>query len=208
MGTLDELRDQFGDDFFTRTTAAQPTQNWHTLCVCGHLDRYHATATGGGYVVPEPTTIALRGETWTQVVVFTGCVGALRSRTFDAETVTSDREKLITTQTIHPTCPCIEFRPVARIDRPNRFCNQRMPTDLTDQARHPFQVGLRAFTTHLSRRRAALSDPSWADREFERRFVWLDGKRVCGISKCTETDGVFPVFVDGDHSELRCPKHR
>ena len=86
--------------------------------------------------------------------------------------------------------------------------NQRMPTDRTDDDRHPFVVGLRALTTFLSRRKAALADPSWTKREFDRRFTWLDGKRVCGISRCKETADVWPVFVDGERSELRCGPHR
>ncbi len=208
MGTLGELRAEFGDEFFTRKTAAGPTHNWHELCVCGHLDKYHATSTGGAYRVPEPTVKISRGVEWTQVVSFTGCVGALRPRGFQESTESADRETLVTTMTVHPTCPCTSFTPVARIDRPNRYTNQRIPVDRSDRSRHPFVLGLKAFSTHLSRRRAALADPTWPDREFERRFEWLPGKRVCGISKCQATDAVWPVFVHDDRSELRCPAHR
>lgn len=69
-------------------------------------------------------------------------------------------------------------------------------------------VGVRAFLTHLSKRKAAVTDPDWVDLEFDRRFVWIPKKRRCGLSKCAETADVWPVFVDGERSELRCGPHR
>jgi hypothetical protein len=208
MSTQDELRELFGEDFFDRKDARESRQNWHELCVCGHIDRLHAVGIGGRYVTAEPKTVMLQGEEWTHLVVFGGCIGAMRLRNYEENATVSDHERRITTLTIRPTCPCDRFRKVAKVDRPNRYFNQRLPRDLTDQSRHPFQLGIRAFSTHLSKRRAALSDPSWATAEFARRFEWLPSERVCGISKCTTVDGVFPVFVHDDRSELRCPAHR
>jgi hypothetical protein len=209
MSTSDELRQLFGDDFFDRKATAGPTHNWDELCCCGHLRRYHPTSIGGGFELAMPTEKELRGLTWTTVTVAPGCVGALRSRGFESESSHSDHETMVTTLTVHPTCPCREFRGVANVDRPNRYFNQRMPVDPGDPTRHPFVLGLRAFRTHLGRRRAALTDPTWPEKELARRFVWLDGQRVCSIAKCTTTDAVFPIFVDdAEHSELRCPEHR
>jgi hypothetical protein len=60
----------------------------------------------------------------------------------------------------------------------------------------------------LSKRRAAQSNPAWAEQELERRFSWIEGARVCGISRCRETADVWPVFINEDQSELRCAAHR
>jgi len=210
MGTLDEIRRDFGDDFFTRPTAAAAARhNWAALCVCGHQAGYHSPTVGGTYRLPETASMQLRGETWTTVHLFHGCVGALPTRGTETESSVANRDSMTVTRSIIPTCPCEELRPVANVDRPNRYFNQRMPADRNDRGRHPFMLGIRAFTTHLTRRRAALADPSWPAAEFDRRFTWIDGARVCGISKCKETDDVWPMFVDVDgRSELRCPKHR
>jgi hypothetical protein len=210
MGTLDELRATLGDDFFTRParTSAEARVNWQSICCCGHLGRYHSETVGGSYVLPAPGTRVNQGVTYTQVVLLHGCRGALATRGFETDTSATNHETAVITLTVNPTCPCTEFRPVAKVDRPNRYFNQRMPLDLTDITRHPFQVGVKAFAKHLSKRRAALADPSWATAEFDRRFTWLPGARVCGISKCTKTDGVLPMFVHLDRSELRCAEHR
>jgi hypothetical protein len=209
VGIRDELERNFGSDFFTSTTVQTTAHNWHELCVCGHLDRYHSESIGGAYQLKEPSIRSLAGEAVTVTTVFTGCAGAMANRGFEAQTETMDREARTIVNAVNPTCPCTEFRPVARVDRPNRYFNQRMPRDRKDIARHPFQVGVRAFTTHLTKRRAALSDPTWPDREFDRRFAWLDGVRVCAISKCTTVDDVWAVYVNAaDLSELRCPAHR
>jgi hypothetical protein len=212
MGTLDELRSTLGADFFDRPspTSRAGLANWHDICECGHIDRYHSPTVGGAYVLPEPGAAVIRGETWTKLVVFHGCRGALATRNFETESTATDRELMTVTLTVTPTCPCEEMRPVAKVDRPNRYFNQRIPLDRGDLTRHPFQVGVKAFAKHLSKRRAALADPAWATAEFDRRFTWLPGARVCGISKCTKTDGVLPIYVsdvDG-RSELRCPTHR
>jgi hypothetical protein len=74
---------------------------------------------------------------------------------------------------------------------------------------------MRAYRKRIGKlKRAQLDGPTglgaaWADAEFDRRFRWLKS-RVCGISTCTVTDDVWPVYVtDGDdRSELRCAKHR
>ena len=214
MGIFDELRSSFGDDFFDRPTVRESTHNWCELCTCGHIGRYHAPTVGGGYLVKEPYPKHMGGgRTATITTVFDGCVGAVRTRGTEMITVESmDRDAGTMNERINPTCPCTAFRPVARIDRPNRYFNQRVPIgrNREDPTRHPFMVGLRAFSTHLSKRRAALADPAWPAAELERRFTWLDGARVCGLSKCRETAEVWPVYIDGDaaRSELRCPAHR
>jgi hypothetical protein len=211
MGTLDDLKASFGDGVLDRPTGRTSRSNWHELCVCGHIDRYHAPSTGGLYVLVPSRTVRLRDEEFTQSQEFTGCNGALPSRDFEDTTTAVDREAKTVTVTIHSTCPCTEFRPVVRVDRPNRMFNQRIPTDLRDQMRHPFVVGIRALTTFLAGRKDALADDGWAAAEFERRFAWIEENRRCSISRCRETgDGVWPCFVtDGEaHSELRCGPHR
>ena len=162
--------------------------------MCGHIAKFHAESIGGEYRTPETRVQRISGQEVTVTTSFDGCVGAMPSRSFETETQTVNREALTMTTVINPTCPCTDFRPIANIDRPNRYWNQRLPMDRNDRERHPFLVGLRAFSTHLSKRRAALSDPAWAEAELERRFTWIDGKRVCGLSRCTETADVWPVL--------------
>jgi hypothetical protein len=115
-----------------------------------------------------------------------------------------DRTVMVMTTTVHPTCPCTEMRPIAKVDRPNRYFNQRL------NDRHPFLVGVQAFTTHLSRRKAALDDPDWPAAEFDRRFIWIPEAQRCSISGCKATgDDVLPAYVNGDRdSAMRCSKHR
>jgi hypothetical protein len=208
MGTLDELRATLGEDFFTQPsrTSAENRVSWQPLCVCGHLTKYHSPTVGGEYVLPTTHSPANRAASYTTVVVFNGCKGPIALRNFETETIDTDHETMVTTQTLVPTCPCDEFREVAKVDRPNRFFNQRLPDDRKDANRHPFLIGLRAFSKHLAKRKAAQTDAEWATAEFDRRFEWT--ARICGISKCRETDGVLPTFVTDDRSELRCPKHR
>ena len=209
MGISDELKRNFGQDFFTPTSERTEYHNWHEVCVCGHIDRYHAETVGGTYELPPVLTRSMGGEEVTQTTVFAGCNGAMPGRGFESQTYTPDREKHTLLITIVPTCPCEKFRAVARIDRPNRYFNQRLPRDRSERSRHPFVVGIRAFSTHLSKRKAALADPDWATAEFDRRFTWLPDARVCSLSKCNATADVWPVFVDADdRSELRCPQHR
>jgi hypothetical protein len=206
VGTLDELRAMLGDNL-GRPAEPPARNNWIALCCCGHLSRYHSEDAGGEYQLPPDGTTVVRGEEWTTAHRFTGCVGAVMARGLDEATVTNNPSTHVVTRVVNPTCPCTEFRPVAKVDRPNRYWNQRMPApDNRSLGTHPLIIGIRAFTTHLSRRKPALADPTWADREFERRFVWTD--RVCGISKCTKVDDVWPVFVSDDRSELRCAAHR
>jgi hypothetical protein len=208
VGTLDEVREDFGPDFFHPSADRQPTHNWHELCVCGHLDRYHSESTGGRYHIAPTSVKTMGGVEWTVGERFIGCVGALKSRGFEEKTADVDREAHTNFLVTNPTCPCTEFRPVAKVDRPNRFFNQRIPKDRDDRDRHPFMVGIRAFNTFLSGRSAAKKDPKWADREFDRRFQWIGDRRVCSISMCRVNAGVWPVFVDGERSELRCGAHR
>jgi hypothetical protein len=206
--TRDEIIALHGEDFFHPSTEQEPFHNWTEICVCGHISKYHSPSTGGSYRLSEEHTQVIRGEPVRFITEFDGCRGALPGRGFETETVTLDAEARTQVTRINVTCPCTKFRPVVRIDRPNRYWNQRLPRDREEVARHPMLVGVRAYMTHLAKRKAALSDPSWADREFDRRFIWIDGARVCGLSQCTTTDGVWPVFVDGEISELRCVAHR
>lgn len=211
MGTLDDIRSQFGE---VTLSAREVKHNWADLCVCGHLDRYHSPTVGGAYpVLPDENVTTHSGLTVTRKHLFHGCVGALKRR--DQEHVTFDPSAGpgLQTFTINPTCPCTELRPAAKVDRPNRYFNQQVPRSATvvDQTRHPFMVGISAFYTHLSRRRAATADPTWADAEFERRFVWIEETRRCSISTCRSTvpTDVWPTFVNGEQlSELRCGLHR
>jgi hypothetical protein len=211
VGTLDDFRNSFGETALDRPADRQPNHVWGELCCCGHLSRYHDPLIGGTFPIAAVREKSIGGRMVTITTLMGGCVGALRARGFQEMTTEQiDRTAATMVERINVTCPCAEFRPVAQVDRPNRFFNQRMPTDLSDPIRHPFSVGIRAFRTHLSKRRAALSDPSWAEREFDRRFLWIDGARVCGVSRCKdEGTGVWPQFIRPDGTtELRCAKHR
>lgn len=204
MGTLDEIREQFGEAALQpRPPGQRGPQAWYELCVCGHLGKFHSPDIGGSFVIPAPTSTP-RGATRHD---FTGCRGAISGPGAETESLSidHDREPPLMVTTLLRTCPCSQLRPVVRLDRPGRFFNQRV-ADRKDPTRHPFMVGIRAFRTHLSKRRMALSDPTWADAEFERRFVWT--ARVCDIGECKVTEAVFPVFINDDTTELRCPKHR
>jgi hypothetical protein len=219
--TLDDFRDRFGPDAL-KTPERKPVNNWHELCACGHLDRYHAKPIGGSYNALGSRTQRVGGQPVEVTFVFGGCVGAPPNRGAETTRYSDvDREARTMTETLIPTCPCEDFVPVACVDRPNRYFSQRVPLTSEKQAdplRHPFLVGVRAFSTHLSRRRAALSDASWAAAEFDRRFVWLEQQRVCSMSRCEATDGVWPVYLivrgvgaesdrDTVSTVLRCAKH-
>jgi hypothetical protein len=213
VGVLDEFRASFGP------TALDPTTGpgthppvWQPLCVCGHLQRHHAPSIGGTFELFDPTEKAMPdGRRFVHIQIAEGCRGAMvnRGQSTVQDDTDSTGDPITRTETFLATCPCDDFREVAKVDRPNRYFNQRIPLDRTDAVRHPFQIGIRAFSTFLSRRRRALSDPAWAAAEFDRRFQWT--ARRCEISSCTATDDVWPVFVSGNRSglsELRCPAHR
>jgi hypothetical protein len=210
MGLHDDLTSSFGDGFFDPRPGAQPKQSWFEVCVCGHLDKRHSPSVGGSYRLEEPETVTRGGEEWVISQAFLGCVGSLPPSGHEEYTTDVARETRTSIQRVNATCPCVSFQPVARVDRPNRYFGQRVPRDRKDPTRHPMQVGLRALHTHLSKRKPADpdrgGDPSWVVEEFDRRFVRTDAW-VCGISRCTETDA-WPIYVDGERSELRCAAHR
>jgi hypothetical protein len=84
-------------------------------------------------------------------------------------------------------------------------------TDRANVARHPFLVGMRAYRTRIGKFKSMVGHSDKADAEFNRRFEWLDGARMCSVARCrTSSEDVWPVFVDGDpaQSELRCSTHR
>jgi hypothetical protein len=210
MGIRDELKQAFGEEFFQTQRWGRPP-NWFELCVCGHRDRSHGPSIGGTFLDEEDDrTIAGRPVHYRRSL--DGCAGAMTSPSFERETDTPDLVAGTMTVTINATCLCLKFQPVAKVDRPGRMFNQRIPLDRTSYLWHPFMTGVRAFNTFLSRRKDADpdrgGDPSWVDQEFERRFTWLD--RRCAHLTCHTTDGVWPTYVDGqvDRSELRCAQHR
>jgi len=212
VGTLDDLQADFGDRAFEPVGGPRPKHRWYELCTCGHLGKHHSPTVGGSYRIKEPYPKHMGGgKTATITTVFDGCVGAARTPRTDAIVTESiDREAGTMVERIITTCPCVKFQPIVSVDRPNQFFCQRIPRggDREDPLRHPFVIGIRAFRTYLSKRKDAIADPDWVTAEFDRRFTWLDGARRCGLSKCTTTDGVWPVYVDGDRSELRCAQHR
>ena len=156
-----------------------------------------------------------------KVMAMFGCAGEMPGKAFerftnDFTSAPEGEEMGTMVSRVNPTCPCEEFRAIAEVDRPHRYFNQRRPADRTDPAKHPFAVGMRAYRTRIGKlKRAQIDGPTgvgarWADEEFVRRFRWLKS-RVCGISVCTVTDDVWPVFVTSQaasRSELRCAKHR
>jgi len=212
VGTLDDYLATFGPDALQPTTGpGLGPHAWHAVCVCGHLQKHHSEDVGGLFELqPVEERELTDGRKFVFEQRFTGCRGAMVSKGVETivEEHTETEELLTRTETFLATCPCEEFREVARVDRPNRYWNQRIPVNRDDGVRHPMSVGIRAFVTFLSRRRAALADPAWATTEFKRRFEW--GTRRCQISGCTaDGDGVWPAFVtDEGLSELRCAAHR
>lgn len=205
METYEEIQAWIEQQLGPPRTDERDRHNWTTACVCGHVARYHSGDIGGEWVVPDPRDRSLGGELYREIRVSVGCTGAMPLRGFEAETTVIDREAKVITITRNPTCPCREFRPVAEIDRANRYWNQRVFPD-----RHPFAVGMRAFTTHITRLKRAEGDPDWAAAEFLRRFRWMPEARRCSITKCAATgEGVAPTYVNAKlDSEMRCPKHR
>jgi hypothetical protein len=213
MSAMDELRAYVGDRFDgKKPTERTDRVRWVEVCVCGHLSTAHAPASGGQYRLAEPREITVGGTPVREVQAMDGCTGEMRRPTAekftDTTSVTDDGATVIVRH-VNATCPCDSFRPVARVDRPHRYFNQRRPADRTDSEKHPFTVGMRSYRTRLGKLKRAQADDgqAWADAEFDRRFTWLPA-RVCGISRCTHTDDVWPVFVTDDRSELRCPRHR
>jgi len=211
MGVLDDLTRSFGPEALEPTTGVGTgPHNWQLLCTCGHLRRYHSEDIGGAFVLASPIDKTLGdGRQFSYRQRFTGCRGAMVSRGVPTAREENDTagDPVTRIEILLPTCPCTKFREVAKVDRPNRYFNQRVPDKKDDPLRHPMTVGLRAMSTFLSRRRRALSDPSWAAAEADRRFEWTH--RRCALSKCEETDDVWAVFINSDgDSELRCSKHR
>jgi hypothetical protein len=217
MGILDEIEASFGPDALKPSNARTTYDRWHELCVCGHIDRYHGPSVGGSYPLktgtsPDPRDGA-EGARVPRTQVLDGCLGAVQ-KGWISDRAAWDDETQTVIERLPPTCPCTQLRPIVRVNRPNRYFNQRMPADRSDPSRHPFIVGVRAFTTHLSKRKDANPEkggtPEWATAEFLRRFIWIDGARTCSISRCTTADeSVWPCFVNGEAlSELRCGSHR
>jgi hypothetical protein len=209
MGTLDAIRAGYGKSFDEIGGREASRHNWQEVCVCGHTGRYHAESIGGSYsTAVHEGTREFRGRSFRMVAEFGGCVGAVHVYGRETETRRVDDETGVMTTVIQPTCPCTDFRPVARVDRPNRMFCQRV------NDRHPFLTGVRALATHLSRRKAADpdrgGDPVWADAEFDRRFTWIPEAQRCSISSCKATgDDVLPAYVNGDRdSAMRCARHR
>jgi len=212
MGTLDDLTNSFGPDALKpRPGSGRGAPSWHGLCVCGHLQRFHSTDVDGTFRMREGFESTFPdGSRMVTSHVFHGCRGSMVSK--GQETVTEVKDEtadpMTTVVTFLATCPCPEFREIAKVDRPNRYFNQRVPTDWEDPLRHPLIIGIRAFNTFLSHRRRALSDPTWAAAEFDRRFEWTH--RRCALSRCEVAgDGVWPVYLNPEMDiELRCAAHR
>jgi len=207
MGTIDELRDSLGDDFFLPRADRPEAHAWHELCPCGHLRKAHSPDISGTYRLFPSREVTRGRETYTETQVMHGCNGALAARGFDKLTPFMDRDAHTITSTVNVTCPCTEFRAVARVDRPNRMFNQKTAIG-QGYGRHPFQLGMKALRTFLGNRKAAQTNPTWADEEFDRRFEWLPGKRRCAISRCEETEDVWACYINDETSELRCAAHR
>lgn len=209
MGTLDEFRRAYGNDLGRPSEIDYDRgKNWLELCVCGHVSRYHPTTAGGRWNVPPVAKRVIRETEVTVIQVSQGCCGAMPPRNFEGEVTDVNFDTNVMTITHVATCPCRELRPIANVDRPNRYFNQRINPE-----RHPFAVGVRAFTTHLTRLKSVrqAKDPeAMSETVFDRRFVWIEGQRRCSISSCkAQGEGVLPCFVNDElHSEMRCEKHR
>lgn len=194
----------FGDRVFTPYT--EERRHWLQLCVCGHIATAHSESVGGAYVLPErKQKTRPDGSSYWQEERFHGCRGELRSGRFEPVSYTRDGDTAV--EQINPTCPCTDFRPVAEVDRPGRYFNQRRPKDRADLRRHPLPTGMRAYRTRISKLKLADGDPAKTAAEFDRRFRWLPDARVC-VACGSGGDDVWPVFDENDHSELRCSRHR
>lgn len=207
MDINEQMASMFGEDWGrpSEATVSRRT-NWERLCCCGHLERHHPAAFGGLYTPPADGEMTFRGTTVKIVHVTEGCRGAMPASGFELEIHTMDREAGVQTVTWSATCPCREFRPVATVDRPNRYFNQRVLADRP----HAFATGLRAFRTFLNGCKFAKLDPDWPAAEMVRRFVWIDGAQRCSLSRCkTVGDTVFPTYINAImDSGMRCEKHR
>src|SRR4051812_15666124 len=95
------------------TASERPeAHNWRELCVCGHLDRYHSESVGGMAERPGPGGLPLDVP-----YVFHGCNGELPPRG-TIRRVPERQDNGPTLVREMATCPCEEFRAVARVDRP------------------------------------------------------------------------------------------
>lgn len=167
------------------TYEPQNRENWVTICVCGHEDKFHGVGNGGGFGVGP-------GEKKT----VDGCRGATPGRDEPLG------KPMDTDGTIHysPTCPCKKVRPVAEVDRPSRAFRQKT---WTRDYVHPFDRGLKALLTRLSGSKAYGADP---ETEFERRVQMIEKACVCAV--CGSKKDVVPAYADASrNSEMRCEKH-
>src|SRR3954466_11131908 len=139
---------------------------WVEVCVCGHLATGHAPSIGGAYRLPgsEETTVRYGAGLKALRMVWSmdGCAGEMRSRSrekFTDKTTVADGVT-VTARHVNVTCPCDEFRPVARVDRPHRHFHPGRPLDRTDPTRHPLVVAMRAYRKGIGKLKRAHLSPT------------------------------------------------
>lgn len=198
---------------------------WRRICVCGHLEKYHSEAIGGE--IPADRTVEVNHpiKPYTKHFVSIGCAGPPQSKGADRRTTTANEDRTVHTETLHPTCPCLKFQPVAEALSPRFRFNQKLPLVIGSRVRdyswnrHPLAMGFRATVTSCSNLKVVKAKQSedWPERKIDElvmqlvneRFRWLDGAQECWTPGCKRTGNeVRPVFVENDQSEMRCSDHR
>lgn len=214
MGILDELRKAEAEaPPDVRDRVREATGTWHRICVCGHQERYHSERIGG-------TAPAREQDKTNTIHVTVGCHGEVwgRGRSM-AEHSMEDKLPVVTKVA---TCPCLKFQPVAEALDPRFRFRQRRPTVKGSSARelnylrHALMTGVRATETMVRKLKVVASAKvtdrqreELVEREMQRRFRWIEGARVCSVRNCDrEGDDVWPIYVTGDQSELKCGLHR
>lgn len=195
---------------------------WRQVCVCGHPARKHSVSVGG--------TMVPRDDLRLKRFVFDGCRGPTRSRNADDQDMEIPRDQSDDGRAVmrlRPTCPCTEFRPVLEgRDLKFRF-SIKLPTTTPrsgvrdrNPMRHPLMTGIRGTETAARKKVIPGYDPKNPPAEIEPEILmeireWVDNHLrfmdtwKCMKGGCTETEGVFPYYVDDtDRSELRCVAHR
>lgn len=203
----------------TPDITAPKGSGWAKVCVCGHVEAKHSEKIGGTHPHVEVSP-----HTQGQETVLEGCGGEPRAKNVDAVTFRGmeDREGLdrpVKVFEIPTTCPCHKFRPVLEAYDPRfRWAQRRAPrrhdgSRDPDYVKHAVFRGVKAtFTGIQNLKMVQNSDISeeekteLAGRMLEERIQWID--RRCWAKGCDETEDVWPVYLEDDHSEMRCQVHR
>lgn len=184
MSLLDELNDRLSRPALKYAgTGNGRKEVWQPICVCGHIEGYHAPEIGGSFL--DKVNGAFKVE---------GCRGAIPNRGVEPKRIALG-DYLYTA-----TCPCQKMRPVADVDRSGRTFRQKV---YTQDFVHPFMRGMKALHTWVHGMKG-IKDP---DAEFERRLVMREAAQVCAVCGFKGAT-VLPAFSTKQRdSEMRCKDH-